>query len=153
MSKLNAFKKEHELDTVSFLFNNAYETESFILAGTRGWYQDESCENLPKDTDFEKLISRESARLEASLKAATALQNEDSPKEILVFLHFPPIWNGLVCEEFIAVLKRYGIKRCYFGHIHGNYTAPPSFLYDGIRFSLISADYLEFLPRSILPEN
>ena len=152
-SKLTAFTKEHAFQNIFFLFNNAFETDEFLLAGTRGWYQDESCENLPKDTDFKKLVAREASRLDTSLKAAKALKKENDRREILAFLHFPPIWNGLVCEEIVDVLKKHGISRCFFGHIHGNYTAPASFLHDGIAFSLISADFLEFYPRLIQPND
>ncbi|MBQ7377689.1 MAG: metallophosphoesterase [Clostridia bacterium] len=152
-SKLTAFTKAHAFHSIFFLFNNAFETEEFILAGTRGWYQDESCENLPKDTDFKKLVAREASRLDTSLNAAEALKREDDRREVLAFLHFPPIWNGLVCEEIIDVLKKHGISRCFFGHIHGNYTAQPTFVHDGVTFSLISADFLEFYPRLIQPND
>ena len=37
MKKLDEFKEKNGLDTISFLFNNSYEAESFIICGTRGW--------------------------------------------------------------------------------------------------------------------
>ena len=39
-------------------------------------------------------------------------------KEIIAFLHFPPVFNGYKCAEIIQVLKKHGIKRCYNGHKH-----------------------------------
>ncbi|MBQ8175227.1 MAG: metallophosphoesterase [Clostridia bacterium] len=151
-SKMEKFFLEKGIDSISLLNNNAWLCEDFILCGTRGWYQDESCENIPKDTDFDKLVAREAIRLEISLSAGKKLAEANPTKEMLVFLHFPPVWNGLVCEPILATLKKFGIRRCYFGHIHSNYTVPPSFEWDGICFSLISADFLNFSPRPILPD-
>ena len=67
-------------------------------------------------------------------------------KEILVFFHFPPVWNDFVCKEIIDILKEYGISRVYFGHIHGTYSCPSIFEYEGIYFKMISADFIDFLP-------
>ena len=33
--------ERHNITTISFLFNNAHETDDFIIAGTRGWFYDE----------------------------------------------------------------------------------------------------------------
>lgn len=151
-SKLDKFFEENGISSISLLHNNAWVCEDFILCGTRGWYQDASCENMPKNTDFSKLVAREAARLKISLDAGRLLQEKSPEKEMLVFLHFPPVWNGFVSEPITELLSEYGVKRCYFGHIHGNYTAAPSFVFRGVRFSLISADFLNFSPRPILPE-
>jgi predicted phosphohydrolase len=43
----------------------------------------------------------------------------DGERESLVFLHFPPVWGEFVCDKIVAVLKEFGVRRCYFGHIHG----------------------------------
>lgn len=151
-AKMDAFFKVEGISSVSLLHNNAYVCEDFILTGTRGWYQDASCENMPENTDFEKLVAREAARLKISLDAGKKLADANPGKETLTFLHFPPIWGGLRCEPILSLLREYGVKRCYFGHIHGNYTAPASFEDGGIRFSLIAADFLNFAPRPILPD-
>ena len=47
------------IKTISFLYNNAYEEENFIIAGTRGWYNDEDAANAPDNADFHKLTNRE----------------------------------------------------------------------------------------------
>ena len=67
MKKHAAFFEKIGVKTVSFLYNNAHETESCIVAGTRGWYHDEDAVNTPNDTDFEKLTNRETQRLKMSL--------------------------------------------------------------------------------------
>lgn len=151
-AKMERFFTDEGIGNISLLYNNAYVCEDFILTGTRGWYQDPACENMPENVDFDKLVAREAARLKISLDAGKKLAEANPEKEMLTFLHFPPIWGTLHCEPIVSLLHEYGIKRCYFGHIHGNYTAPASFEEDGIRYSLISADFLNFSPRPILPE-
>ncbi|MBQ9084394.1 MAG: metallophosphoesterase [Clostridia bacterium] len=149
MNKHSAFFEKNNIKTISFLFNNAHIVENYIIAGTRGWYQDEDARNAPKNADFEKLINRENLRLRASLSAARTLKEENPEKEILCFMHFPPYWNEKAADGLIEALKEYEIKRLYFGHIHGNYTCPPSFIYEGIEMTLVSADYLGFIPKII----
>ena len=151
-TKMEAFFAAEKISTISLLHNNAFVCEDFILTGTRGWYQDPTCENMPENADFEKLVAREAARLKLSLDAGKKLADENPGREMLVFLHFPPLWSGLRCEPILSLLHEYGVKRCYFGHIHGNYTAPASFEEGGVRFSLIAADFLNFAPRPILPD-
>ena len=140
------------LSTIRFLFNNAIETDEYILAGSRGWFFDEDATGAPEGVDFEKIVAREVGRLRMSLDAAKLCPGAGS-KETLVFMHFPPVWNGREVAPFLDVLCEYGIKRCYCGHIHGSYTAPPSVFCREIEISLVSADYLDFIPRIILPNS
>ena len=149
MSKLNAFKQKNELSTISFLYNNAFVVEDFIVCGTRGWFYDPACDNIPENTDFHKIIARETVRLRLSLDAACKLRDENPEKEIIVFLHFPVIWAGKASEEILAVLKEYDIHRCYYGHIHGSYDAVGDFEAEGIHFRITSADFLHFIPLLI----
>jgi len=132
----------NDINTVKLLHNNAFETDEYTICGTRGWYYDEK--NAPADTDYNKIINREVIRLELSLT-----QGAKFGKEILVFMHFPPVFKDYVCAELIEMLKKYGIQRCFFGHIHSVYDIPPVFEYGGIRFELVSADYLNFIPIKI----
>ena len=106
MKKHREFFEKHSINSISFLFNNAYETEKFIIAGTRGWYHDEDVANIPDNTDFEKLTNRETLRLKTSLNAALKLREESPEKEILVFMHFPPVFGSEVCEGLINILKK-----------------------------------------------
>ena len=149
MKKHEAFFEQKGISTISFLFNNAHEVEDYIIAGTRGWYNDADASNAPDGTDFEKLTNREALRLKASLNEAMKLKESSHEKEIIAFMHFPPYWNGKASESLIEILKEYGIKRVYFGHIHGNYTLPPSLTYDGIEMNIVSADYLKFIPKIV----
>ena len=68
----------------------------------------------------------------------------------IVFLHYPPITTDTKCEEILNLLKEYGIKKCYYGHLHGmaaKYAFDDNF--EGIDFKLISADRLKFVPLLI----
>ena len=149
MKKHEAFFAEHEIEGISFLFNNAIRVEGYIVAGTRGWYMDEDAKNAPENADFGKLVARECQRLRMSLDAAKKLREENPECEIIAFMHFPPYWNGRACEPLIELLHKYGVKRVYFGHIHGNYTVEPTLEYEGIKMTLVSADYLDFIPKIV----
>ena len=149
MKKHAAHFEKNGIDTISFLFNNAHETEDFVIAGTRGWFFDEKTSITQNNADFDKLTARENLRLKTSLEAAREL-SQVSGKEILVFMHFPPVWQGSVSDGLLELLRDYGIKNVYFGHVHGNYTVEPKFQYEGINFHIVSADYLDFTPKIIL---
>ncbi len=146
VSKMEKFFSEHKITTIELLNNRAILVENYILAGSRGWFTDRSMQNADQTIDYEKIINREIIRLRMSLESAKSLQKEPD-KEFLVFLHFPPVWSDFYCEPIVSLLKEYEVKRCYFGHIHGCYTAPAYFDRDGIRFSMISSDYLNFIPQ------
>lgn len=141
MSKMTRFLDENGLDSIKIIHNNAYSVEGFALAGTRGWFYDDS------EGDVHKVILREAGRLRTSLKAASQLGGE-----IIAFLHYPPINEVQRCDELLDVLKEFPVKRCYFGHLHG-YVAPGCARVesDGIEFNLASADYLRFTPKLIVP--
>lgn len=149
MNKLTAFKEKHNLTDISFLYNNAYVVEDFIIAGTRGWFYDPSCDNIPAETDFKKIVARETVRLRLSLDEAVKLKAIHPEKEIIAFLHFPAVWAGKNADEILDVLKEYNIRRCFYGHIHGSYDVQGDFDAEGIRFSITSADFLHFTPKIV----
>lgn len=151
MKKHREHFEKHGITTISFLFNNAYETDDFIIAGTRGWFSDEDATKALNNTDFHKLTAREELRLRMSLKAAKEL-SVASGKEIIAFMHFPPVWGDTVSEGLVRALDEYGVRRVYFGHIHGNYTLPTEFTYENLKMRLISADFLNFIPKIVVKE-
>ena len=149
ISKMDKFFCENEISTVDFLYNNAKEVENYIIAGSRGWFVDKAIQPTKSvNADHEKIINREVIRLKLSLDAAKALQKE-TQKEIVVFLHFPPIWGEFECLEILNILKEYNITRCYFGHIHGCYSQSFPIKWQDIEFRMISADFLDFIPQII----
>ncbi len=154
VTKMTAFFEENGIKTVSFLHNSAVRCEDFILCGSRGWYNEDKKVVTQNEVDTAKLIAREVGRIKASLDAGKALREkalseEGIAPEMLVFLHFPPYFKGYICDEIILELYRYGIERCYFGHIHGVYDIPMTRRYMDIDFNFISGDFLNFIPLEI----
>lgn len=135
--KIDAFLSEHGFTSIQIVHNNAYVVGDMAVCGTRGWLY-----NSESDEDF-KIVNREVGRLNASLDDAK--RQEANP---IVFLHYPPVYDTLQCEEILSVLETRGIKNCYFGHIHGSEAARRAVTgeYHGIKMHLISCDYLSFLP-------
>ena len=148
IAKLEKIFKEHNITSIVPLQNHAIELENYIIAGSRGWFTDKSMQPADENADYDKIVNREAIRLEMSLKEA-ALMNEQTGKEIIAFTHFPTVWGEFVCEPILNVLSKYNIKRCYFGHIHGVYSVPETTNYQNIDFKMISADFLDFIPRII----
>lgn len=137
--KMDAFLEENGFSTLSILHNNAYRIGDFTVCGSRGWFFD-------AETDADKkVLLREAGRLRMSIAAGKQLGGT-----LLVFLHYPPVSTLQTCDELMQVLKEEGVTRCYYGHLHGasrfNAVIGP---YDGIDFSLVSADHLGFCPKII----
>ncbi len=122
------------------LNNNCYFYEDYAICGTRGWFFEEEKGN----EHDEKVFKRELIRLEASLSAAG-----DRPK--IVFLHYPPKYKGYECPEILSLLKKYDVRRCFYGHLHSaSHALALEGVWDGIDYKLISADKLEFKPFKVI---
>lgn len=139
VTKMEKFCKEKGFDSIKFLHNNAYKIGDIAVAGTRGWFYDAESENV------DKVMARECARLQRSIDEARKLGGE-----IVVFLHYPPTNILRDCEPIMNVLKENNITECYYGHLHGGAIkgALNGEKY-GIKFRLVSADYLDFCPLFI----
>lgn len=140
--KVEDFFKEHNFSSLSLLYGDAYKVEDKIICGTRGWYNDGVS---PKECDYQKIVAREGGRLTRSLQAGKAL----GEGELIAFLHFPPVFGDFVCRPLLDILHAFDVKRVYFGHIHGVYNLPSHFDYESIRFTIVSADYLNFVPLRV----
>ncbi len=154
VTKMTAFFEANGIRTMSFLHNSAVRCEDFIICGSRGWYNEDKKVITANDVDTAKLIAREVGRIRTSLDAGKALREqleteEGISPELLVFLHFPPYFKGYICDEIILELYRYGITRCYYGHIHGVYDVPVTRRYMDIDFTFVSGDFLNFIPLKI----
>ena len=148
-TKIYSFFEENEIHSIKLLHNNAYLLEDCIVCGSRGWFYDEKQQKTVGDVDYEKIVAREAQRLEISLTEAMKLKAENAALPVLVFLHFPPVYADCVCDKILDVLKKFEIENCFYGHIHNNYSIPRHFEYDGISFTMVAADYLNFAPMPI----
>lgn len=137
-NKINEFLRDNKFDTINILHNNCYTDGNLAICGTRGWIYDGTGEHN------QKVIVREASRLDTSIK--TAVDNGYTP---MVFLHYPPVYAEYVCEEILAVLKKYDIKTVYYGHIHGKGIYNTVGEYEGIKLRLVSADGVDFTPQFI----
>ena len=139
-AKMERFFAENGLTTMEILHNNCRFYGDVALCGTRGWFYEED-----RGEHSAKIFNRELIRLETSLKAGGA-------REKFCFLHYPPLYQGYRCQEIIDLMKQYGVKRCYYGHLHGgSHRLAVSGDRDGVEYHLVAADYLGFKPELILP--
>lgn len=151
LTKINRLFEDNNIKSIKIMQNNAFEVEDYIVCGTRGWYVEEKYQNTVGDVNYQKIVDREALRLRNCLTQAKAM-SEESSKRILVYFHFPPVFNGFVCREIVDVLKEFGITNCYFGHIHGAYNSPRTFDFEGISMTMISSDFLNFVPMITMPD-
>jgi len=134
--KMKEFLKENKIENIDFIQNNSYLWEDKIIAGTRGWSEQEE--------NAEKIIRRENLRLELSLQDGVTKYGKD--REIIVCMHYPP-FNGYEKAEldFIKTMKKYNVKTCIYGHIHGE--AGKDAIQgniEGINFIMASSDQTNF---------
>lgn len=141
ISKLNKFKNEKEYTSVDFLHNNFYIYEDYAICGNRGWIYSSAEDDV-------KIYERELQRLELSLQSA----EKAGYKKKIVMTHFPPLTAfELGDDRIIKLFIKYGVEQCVYGHLHNinpkeNYNE----MVCGIRFRLVSADYIQFNPIKIL---
>ena len=139
-SKFEKFCIENGFADLHLLNNNCYEYGDYAICGTRGWFFEEE----RSGQHDEKVFKRELLRLEASLKAA-------GDRSKLVFLHYPPRYKGYECAEILKLLETYGVRRCFYGHLHGgSHKLAMEGQWDGVEFRLTSADYLSFQPYPVI---
>lgn len=140
VAKFNKFCEENGFENLNLLNNNSYDYGDYAICGTRGWFFEEE----RSGQHDEKVFKRELIRLEASLKAA-------GKKQKLVFLHYPPRYRGYECPEILALLDKYEVRRCFYGHLHGgSHKLAMEGLWDGVDFKLCAADYIGFAPYKVL---
>lgn len=115
------------------------------ICGTRGWL----CPNESQFTDHDaKIYAREQLRLQLSLQSAP-----DRAERIVVMMHYMPTNEQHEKNGFIALMQQYGVSMCVYGHLHAqaHETKLPDECW-GIKFHLVSADYLDFRPLLLWQE-
>lgn len=142
VTSMKKYLAENNIKNIDFLYNNSYLLEDKIIVGTRGW-------SLLDTENSEKMIKREVLRLELSIK--DGLEKYGMDKEIIAIMHYPPISNSSMKNEytykseFIDIMNKYNIKKCFYGHLHGpSHKDAINGVKCNIDFRLISADYLDF---------
>lgn len=137
VTKMRDYLNNNNFENIDFLYNNSYIFDDKIIVGTRGWSSGEE--------NAEKITKRENMRLELSLQDGIKKYGED--KEIIVCMHYPPFNEYEKSElNFIETMKKYNVRQCIFGHVHGKEAQQDVFtgIYKEINFKLVSCDYTEF---------
>lgn len=142
ITSMKKYLEENNFNNIDFLYNNSFLIEDKIIVGTRGWA-------LLDTENSRKMVKREAARLELSIKSAIEKYGEQ--KEIICIMHYPPVLATYMKNEytynseFLDVMKKYNVKRCYYGHLHGtSHKDAIEGNVEGINLKLISGDYLNF---------
>ncbi len=136
VSKFTKFCEENDFQDMYLLHNTCFTYEDIALCGTRGWFFEEDRQG----THDEKVFRRELIRLETSLQAA-------GDKVKYCFLHYPPLYKGYTCPEILSMLQRYGVRHCYYGHLHGDsHKLALEGEHMGVAYTLVSADRVDFKP-------
>ena len=126
-----------------FLQSTTYMIGNRAICGTRGWSLGENSTS----EENQRLIARECIRLKLSLDEAMKRE----AKEIWVMLHYPPNEEGSSNSPFIELIKQYPVKKVIYGHLHDTSSWEKALIGEqgGIRYELVSADYLNFKPLLI----
>ena len=136
VTSMRRYIQEQDFENIYFLYNNSYEFENKIIAGTKGW-------NISEDQEDIRLTKREVTRLELSIQDGISKYGEN--KEIIVFMHYPPLTKNYINTDYTRLMKKYNIKRCYYGHLHANSIQDAvEGNIDGIEYKLVSSDGLDF---------
>lgn len=137
--------------------NDIFTWNDIEVAGARLWdtpeysysqfvtmtYNPRAMEKREDKAEDEKIFVRELSRLETSLKLLKGVKR-------LAMVHYPPIGPDLAPSRASALLEKYGVQTCLFGHIH---QVPPGAIpmgsARGVSYHLTSSDYLDFKPLQI----
>lgn len=142
-----------------FLQNNFAVYQDYALVGTKGYtfegpfYLDPWGNITGWDEEREaharKLVDREMSRLKDSFAQAEAA----GFRKYIMFLHYPPTNILEETSPFTKIAEKYGALAVVYSHCHGERRFGDSIrgTFHGVRYLLVSGDYLNFKPALILP--
>lgn len=152
--KLNALYQ----GKLHFLQGNYFPCGDYALVGTKGhcfegpFYLDRRGRIKGWDREAEArsdaLVLRELARLRSSFEAA----RQDGYNRFLMFLHYPPTSILEKRSAFTDLAEEYGAHQVIYAHCHGQTRFHDSIEgnFRSIEYSLVSGDYLHWVPRKLL---
>jgi len=140
VSKMMAFFEANGITSIEILNNNCFFYNDTAICGTRGWFADDDL----SPAQNEKIMTRETMRLRASLVAA------GDTSEKICFFHYPPRFKNTVSRDIISVMNEFNVRHCYYGHLHGEgHRLAVRGEIEGIDYELVSADFINFTPLKI----
>lgn len=141
-----------------FLQNNFAVYKDYALVGTKGYtfegpfYLNRRGQILgwdeEKEVQAKKLVDREMIRLRESFCQAQAA----GYKKFIMFLHYPPTNILEKTSPFTEIAREYGVEAVVYSHCHGERRFGDSIHgeFQGIRYMLVSGDYLNFCPALVV---
>ncbi|MEJ6950909.1 metallophosphoesterase [Natronospora cellulosivora (SeqCode)] len=132
-------------DDFYLIQNDSLIFNGVALAGSRAWTVPNTYQFSEKD---KKIFNRELIRLELSLKSI------QKAEKIIVMLHYMPTNEQHEHNQLIALLEKYNVDICIYGHLHGDESHEIRLEGQkwGIEFNLVSSDFIDFKPRLIFPK-
>jgi len=125
------------------LQNDSIALNNRVICGTRGW--NFPTEQSPLNDQEMKIYRRELIRLELTLENA---RSKEFP--ILAMTHFPPLLTDCRDTEFTALLEKYGVELCVYGHLHGTGIHNGfNGVHNGVEYRLVSCDSIAFAPVKV----
>lgn len=121
---------------IKIIQNDSINIEGISICATRGW------DITLTDDDSLKILNREVIRMKLSLESATE-------KEKIAFMHYPPILINNDFNKFHELFLEYGISKVYYGHIHGNKIKDAIQEKDGIIYTCVASDQINFAPIKV----
>lgn len=135
INKMKKFLNEKNITNIDFLYNNSFRYKNYIIAGTRGWGNGESEEDI-------KIQKREKIRLELSIQDGIKKYGNN---KIIVCTHYPPFGATEDETNLIATMHKYNVEKCLYAHLHGDaHKDAIQGKIEGIEFRLLSSDYTDF---------
>ena len=141
-----------------FLQDNFCSYMDYALVGTKGYtfegpfyldaYRQITGWDMEEEEHSKKLVEREAIRLRKSFEAA----RQAGYRKYIMFLHYPPTNILEKSSPFTEIAEEYGAQQVVYAHCHGRSRYYDSILGDhnGIKYSLVSGDFLKWKPAKIL---
>ena len=143
---------------LTFLQDSFETYRDYALVGTKGFtfegpfYLDGRGRITDWDEEAEehakKLVRRELARLRTSFELA----RDAGYRKYIMFLHYPP--TNILEERsgFTDMAEEYGAEQVIYAHSHGEHRFHDSIEGDfrGVRYQLVSGDFLKWKPWKVL---
>jgi predicted phosphohydrolase len=148
---------QHFGGSLQFVQNSYAVYQDYALVGTKGFsfegpfFLNSRGRIVGWDEDArahaEKIIERELGRLRASFETAKAA----GFRKYLMFLHYPPTSILEESSGFTDMAEEYGAEQVIYAHCHGESRFHDSLegTHNGVRYQLVSGDYLRWTPVRI----
>lgn len=142
-----------------FLQNNFASYEDYALVGTKGYtfegpfYLNRQGRVIGWDEERKEQADRLVAREMDRLKESFRLAYQSGYRKFIMFLHYPPTNILEQTSPFTEIAEEYGVSAVVYSHCHGESRFGDSIRgqFHGIRYMLVSGDYLKFHPELVLP--